>query len=252
MAICARTAAGPVGRSGGGALATSGDLEHWTVGPPLLAPGITAELECPVIERAGAEWMLLGCLSEQRSFHAWRAPALQGPWEHIGCPRLRGWDRTPHQHPVSPSAAHGTHPQIPRVHRGVRRAVPAVVDLDYEGVSGPAPACSVSLVADRHADGLSGGRVTAHPRIEHHEPVAYRDVRHRPDGAFVEAPGVPDPERRRQGSQPTRSGERARPWEVSIVAASIGSTGGPCRCSSRQPSAQVKREKSLRHMPGGR
>lgn len=84
MAICARTATGPLEKSGCVGLAMSDDLEHWTVGPPLLAPGTTSELECPVIERVGDDWLLFGCISERRCFDAWRSSALLGPWEYLG------------------------------------------------------------------------------------------------------------------------------------------------------------------------
>jgi len=84
MTVCARTAAGPLGHSGCIGLVTSDDLEHWTVRPPLLTPGITAELECPVIERVGEDLLLFACVSEEQSFHAWRSPDIQGPWEHLG------------------------------------------------------------------------------------------------------------------------------------------------------------------------
>jgi sucrose-6-phosphate hydrolase SacC (GH32 family) len=84
MALCARTVAGPVETSGCIGLATSGDLEHWTIGPPLLAPGTTSELECPVLERIGQEWLLLGSDSRRRCFDAWRAPTPTGPWKYLG------------------------------------------------------------------------------------------------------------------------------------------------------------------------
>jgi sucrose-6-phosphate hydrolase SacC (GH32 family) len=84
MAICARAADAPLDSSGCVGLATSEDLEHWTIRPPLLSPGITSELECPVLERVADQWLLLGCISECRAIDAWRSPGLEGPWEHLG------------------------------------------------------------------------------------------------------------------------------------------------------------------------
>ncbi|WP_338896145.1 mucin-1 [Streptomyces sp. TG1A-60] len=81
MVICASDAALPVEVSGCVALATSPDLEHWTVHPPLISPGDVDELECPVLERLDdGSWLLLGSIGATRGFEAWTAPRLRGPW----------------------------------------------------------------------------------------------------------------------------------------------------------------------------
>ncbi|WP_105971916.1 glycoside hydrolase family protein [Streptomyces geranii] len=85
MVICASDASLPVEVSGCVALATSTDLEHWTVHPPLISPGDVDELECPVLERLDdGGWLLLGSIGATRGFESWTAPALRGPWTRRG------------------------------------------------------------------------------------------------------------------------------------------------------------------------
>ncbi|MER5220905.1 mucin-1 [Streptomyces flaveus] len=85
MVVCASDASLPVEVSGCVALATSDDLEHWTVHPPLVSPGDVNELECPVLERLDdGSWLLLGSIGSTRGFEAWTAPALRGPWTRRG------------------------------------------------------------------------------------------------------------------------------------------------------------------------
>ncbi|MEV5908791.1 mucin-1 [Streptomyces chartreusis] len=85
MAICAADASLPVDVSGCVAWATSDDLEHWTVHPPLVSPGDVDELECPVLERLDdGSWLLLGSIGATRGFEAWTAPRLRGPWTRRG------------------------------------------------------------------------------------------------------------------------------------------------------------------------
>ncbi|GAB2965525.1 glycoside hydrolase family 32 protein [Streptomyces pseudoechinosporeus] len=85
MAVCASDASLPVEAGGCVALATSDDLEHWTVHPPLLAPGDIDEFECPVLERLDdGSWLLLGSIGQSRCFEAWTAPRLRGPWTRRG------------------------------------------------------------------------------------------------------------------------------------------------------------------------
>lgn len=80
MAVCASDASLPVEVSGCVALATSTDLEHWTVHPPLVSPGDVDELECPVLERLDdGSWLLLGSIGATRGFEAWTAPACAAP-----------------------------------------------------------------------------------------------------------------------------------------------------------------------------
>ncbi|MFF4015038.1 mucin-1 [Streptomyces sp. NPDC001843] len=85
MVVCASDASLPVDAGGCVAWATSDDLEHWTVHPPLIAPGDVDELECPVLERlADGSWLLLGSIGATRGFEAWTAPRLRGPWTRRG------------------------------------------------------------------------------------------------------------------------------------------------------------------------
>lgn len=85
MAVCAADASLPVEVSGCVAWATSDDLEHWTVHPPLVSPGDVDELECPVLERLDdGSWLLLGSIGATRNFEAWTAPRLRGPWTRHG------------------------------------------------------------------------------------------------------------------------------------------------------------------------
>jgi sucrose-6-phosphate hydrolase SacC (GH32 family) len=85
MVVCAADASLPVEVSGCVAWATSDDLEHWTVHPPLVSPGDVDELECPVLERLDdGGWLLLGSIGATRGFEAWTAPRLRGPWTRRG------------------------------------------------------------------------------------------------------------------------------------------------------------------------
>jgi sucrose-6-phosphate hydrolase SacC (GH32 family) len=85
MLICAADATLPVEAGGCVAWATSDDLEHWTVHPPLISPGDVDELECPVLERLDdGSWLLLGSIGATRGFEAWTAPRLRGPWTRRG------------------------------------------------------------------------------------------------------------------------------------------------------------------------
>ncbi|WP_149549539.1 mucin-1 [Streptomyces marokkonensis] len=85
MVLCAADASLPVDVSGCVAWASSDDLEHWTVHPPLVSPGDVDELECPVLERLDdGSWLLLGSIGATRGFEAWTAPRLRGPWTRHG------------------------------------------------------------------------------------------------------------------------------------------------------------------------
>jgi hypothetical protein len=85
MVVCAADASLPVEVSGCVAWATSDDLEHWTVQPPLVSPGDVDELECPVLERLDdGSWLLLGSIGATRGVEAWTAPRLRGPWTRRG------------------------------------------------------------------------------------------------------------------------------------------------------------------------
>jgi sucrose-6-phosphate hydrolase SacC (GH32 family) len=85
MVVCAADASLPVEVSGCVAWATSDDLEHWTVQPPLISPGDVDELECPVLERLDdGSWLLIGSIGATRGFESWTAPRLRGPWTRRG------------------------------------------------------------------------------------------------------------------------------------------------------------------------
>lgn len=84
MVVCARAADMPPEAGGCVGWATSDDLEHWEVQPPLLLPGDISELECPVLERDEFGWLLLGSIGPEHAIHAWRAPELTGPWTRLG------------------------------------------------------------------------------------------------------------------------------------------------------------------------
>lgn len=85
MAVCASDVSFPVEVSGCVAWATSDDLEHWIVHPPLISPGDVDEMECPVLERLDdGSWLLLGSIGATRGFEAWTAPKLRGPWTSQG------------------------------------------------------------------------------------------------------------------------------------------------------------------------
>lgn len=85
MVVCASDASLPVEVSGCVALATSEDLEHWAVHPPLVSPGDVDELECPVLDRLDdGSWLLLGSIGATRGFETWTAPRLRGPWTRRG------------------------------------------------------------------------------------------------------------------------------------------------------------------------
>ncbi|MFG2026753.1 mucin-1 [Streptomyces sp. NPDC048825] len=121
MAVCASDASLPVEAGGCVALATSDDLEHWTVHPPLLAPGDIDEFECPVLERLDdGSWLLLGSIGQTRCIEAWTAPRLRGPWTRRG--------------PLSPTGAYA--PRVipaPDGSRVVLHTTPRQVGLSDDG-----------------------------------------------------------------------------------------------------------------------
>lgn len=84
MVVCASDTSLPVQDSGCVGFATSPDLTHWQVHPPLLSPGDVDELECPVLERTADGWLLLGGVGSANRIEAWSAPRLEGPWERLG------------------------------------------------------------------------------------------------------------------------------------------------------------------------
>jgi hypothetical protein len=84
MVVCASDTSLPMQDSGCVGYATSPDLTHWQVHPPLLSPGDVDQLECPVLERTAEGWLLLGGVGATSRIEAWSAPRLQGPWERLG------------------------------------------------------------------------------------------------------------------------------------------------------------------------
>ena len=84
MVVCASDASLPVEVSGCVGFATSSDLEHWQVHPPLFSPGDVDQLECPVLERTADGWLLFGGLGSAVRVDAWSAPRLEGPWQRLG------------------------------------------------------------------------------------------------------------------------------------------------------------------------
>lgn len=79
MLICARTKSdGTNPLTGCLALATSPDLERWTVQPPAWAPQMSTCVECPDLFRYGKKWVLIYFWHETR---VRLADSLSGPWQ---------------------------------------------------------------------------------------------------------------------------------------------------------------------------
>lgn len=68
-------------RRGCTALATSPDLQHWTVRQPFYAPGLYYTHECPDLFRMGDWWYLLFSEFSERTVTRYRlSRSLEGPW----------------------------------------------------------------------------------------------------------------------------------------------------------------------------
>jgi beta-fructofuranosidase len=81
MLLCARVLTGPFDRRGAIGVATSTDLQQWTVEPPLLSPGTTRAPECPELFQVGQDWYLLYSTYSDRFASRYRVgPAPNGPW----------------------------------------------------------------------------------------------------------------------------------------------------------------------------
>lgn len=99
MAICGRTKTdGTNPLTGCVALATSPDLETWTVQPPLWAPQYSTWLECPDLFPYGDKWVLLYHWRQTRARVAdspagpWLRPAVESP-SHWNCAAAKTlWD----------------------------------------------------------------------------------------------------------------------------------------------------------------
>ena len=82
MLISARLKDGPQFRRGCVAVATSDDLDHWEVGPPLASSMLTHCPECPEIFQLGGWWYLVESRYSERMQTVYRvAPTPEGPWE---------------------------------------------------------------------------------------------------------------------------------------------------------------------------
>jgi beta-fructofuranosidase len=69
--ICTRTAHGPSDQRGAIGLARSADLRHWTVGPPIYAPGLFAQMEVPQVLAVDGRWHLLFCTPDWSHSRRW-------------------------------------------------------------------------------------------------------------------------------------------------------------------------------------
>jgi beta-fructofuranosidase len=91
MLIAARSNEGPLLRRGCIALATSPDLQNWTVTSPLWQPRLTHVMECPELFELGGYWYLVfSRYSEdaQTIYRVSRSP--DGPWEARSLDSLDG------------------------------------------------------------------------------------------------------------------------------------------------------------------
>jgi beta-fructofuranosidase len=81
MLLAAREKTGPSNRRGCIALATSPDLEKWTVQPPFWAPKLYYTHECPDLFRWGDQWVLVySTFTERNLTHFRMSQSLSGPW----------------------------------------------------------------------------------------------------------------------------------------------------------------------------
>ncbi len=82
MLISARLKEGPQFRRGCVAVATSDDLDHWEVGPPLASSMLTHCPECPEFFKLGDWWYLVESRYSERMQTLYRvAKSPEGPWE---------------------------------------------------------------------------------------------------------------------------------------------------------------------------
>jgi beta-fructofuranosidase len=81
MLLAARTTTGPSRNRGCVALATSPDLNQWTVAAPFWAPSLYFTHECPDLFQIGDWWYLVySTFSERVVTHYRMSRSLQGPW----------------------------------------------------------------------------------------------------------------------------------------------------------------------------
>ncbi|MEQ9690962.1 MAG: family 43 glycosylhydrolase, partial [Bauldia litoralis] len=82
MLIAARENEGPMLRRGCIALATSDNLEVWTIHPPLWRPRLTHVMECPELFTLGGWWYLVFSRYSEDAQTIYRVSRTQnGPWE---------------------------------------------------------------------------------------------------------------------------------------------------------------------------
>lgn len=65
------------------AYATSADLQHWDIHPPLISPQCYNELECPVPYKKNGVYYMLVSVGDTRQTHVWQADNLYGPYTEI-------------------------------------------------------------------------------------------------------------------------------------------------------------------------
>lgn len=78
--LCAHEKDGPLLRRGCVGLLASRDLVSWQVRPPLFAPRLAWDLECPQLVQIDRTWYLTASISEDRTQRYWSAPAWDGPF----------------------------------------------------------------------------------------------------------------------------------------------------------------------------
>jgi beta-fructofuranosidase len=82
MLMCARANAGPKDRRGTFGLATSPDMETWTVQPPVLTPGTTNAPECPEVWTEDDDaYLIYASYSDRFATRYRRADSIDGPWK---------------------------------------------------------------------------------------------------------------------------------------------------------------------------
>lgn len=81
MLLCARVKDGPGDRRGTFAVATSPDMQHWTVQPPAFTPGTTRAPECPDLFELDGRWYLVYAgFSDRFATRYLIGPSPHGPW----------------------------------------------------------------------------------------------------------------------------------------------------------------------------
>lgn len=79
-AVCAREREGPFLRRGCVGLLASSDLVAWESRPPLFAPRLYYDLECPQVFEIAGRYYLTAAIMEDRSQRYWVADRFEGPY----------------------------------------------------------------------------------------------------------------------------------------------------------------------------